>query len=297
MFNGIFFMSRAREVLEKVRQTEDGIDEEIQGIIQTCKEDDDLKKTIAEGDGSSNIWIRILTTQHVRRALLVGCVLQAINQLCGINTIMYYSATIIKMSGVEDESLAIWLTAVTSGVLTISTCSSTFLVERAGRRKLFMGSLTGVCGALLLIAIAFQLSDYHSTPIYKPSHENYSSAIDLCLSYDRCVPCTNDGRCGLCRHYHNGSEISICVPVDPRNHENALGDTCAVEWLNNQTSSFILSEASDSRFYYDVCPATTQTQPYSILVIIAICIYLTFFGAGKKLFSFMGENIWNLHPL
>jgi hypothetical protein len=43
--------------------------------------------------------MRVLRTPSTRKALLIGSSLQLIQQLCGINTIMYYSATIIQMSG------------------------------------------------------------------------------------------------------------------------------------------------------------------------------------------------------
>ena len=44
----------------------------------------------------------------LRKAVILGCTLQLIQQLAGINTIMYYSATIIEMAGIEDKSKAIW---------------------------------------------------------------------------------------------------------------------------------------------------------------------------------------------
>ena len=37
-----------------------------------------------------SLW-KALTHPHIRKLLLVGCMLQAFQQFCGINTVMYYS--------------------------------------------------------------------------------------------------------------------------------------------------------------------------------------------------------------
>lgn len=55
----------------------------------------------------------------------------------------YYSATIIKMSGVNDQQMAIWLAAMTAGINFLFTLVGVWLVERIGRKKLIMASLTG----------------------------------------------------------------------------------------------------------------------------------------------------------
>jgi SP family myo-inositol transporter-like MFS transporter 13 len=47
------------------------------------------------------------------------------------------------MSGIRDESLAIWLTAVTVFVSSLFTMTGVYLVERIGRRKLILGSMAG----------------------------------------------------------------------------------------------------------------------------------------------------------
>jgi len=47
------------------------------------------------------------------------------------------------MSGIRDESLAIWLTAVTAFVSSLFTMAGVYLVERIGRRKLILGSMAG----------------------------------------------------------------------------------------------------------------------------------------------------------
>ena len=70
-------------------------------------------------------------------------VMQAIQQLSGINTVMYYAGTIVVMAGFTDVSLAIWITAVIGFVGFASTFVGLFLVERAGRRCLTLGSLLG----------------------------------------------------------------------------------------------------------------------------------------------------------
>jgi len=49
------------------------------------------------------------------------------------------------MSGVEDDRLAIWLAALTAFINFVFTLVGVWLVERMGRRKLTLGSLTGEC--------------------------------------------------------------------------------------------------------------------------------------------------------
>lgn len=103
----------------------------------------------------------------------------------------YYSATILQMSGVRDDRLAIWLAGLTTLTNFLFTLLGVWLVERVGRRKLTLGSITGetqraagssaaptnrtnwsschfstgTCLSLSLLAVGFLMTAQHSPPV------------------------------------------------------------------------------------------------------------------------------------
>uniref|UniRef100_A0A672QF62 Proton myo-inositol cotransporter n=1 Tax=Sinocyclocheilus grahami TaxID=75366 RepID=A0A672QF62_SINGR len=125
----------ARLVLSRIRGGVN-VDEEYESIRSSIEEE-----KIDAGEGPV-LW-RILTFAPARRALIVGCGLQMFQQLSGINTVMYYSATILQMSGVQDDQMAIWLASATAFTNFLFTLVGVWLVERVGRRKLSLASILG----------------------------------------------------------------------------------------------------------------------------------------------------------
>jgi SP family myo-inositol transporter-like MFS transporter 13 len=101
---------------------------------------------------------QVLRTATARRALILGCLLQFYQQLAGINTVMYYSAKIISMAGVSDDTTAIWLSAAVASVNFLCTFIGLYFVERVGRRKLLLASLIGATASLAILAVGFQVS-------------------------------------------------------------------------------------------------------------------------------------------
>lgn len=55
----------------------------------------------------------------------------------------YYSATILQMSGVRDDKMAIWLSSLTAFTNFLFTLLGVWMVEKVGRRKLTLGSIVG----------------------------------------------------------------------------------------------------------------------------------------------------------
>lgn len=143
-------------------------------------------------------------------------------QCAGINTVMYYSAMIIQMSGVKDKSQAVWLASATAATNFLFTFVGFYLVERIGRRLLTLGSLAGVIASLVLLAVGFQLAAVNSPPISDPQGLNltYDS---YCMSYGKCMDCINDPICGFC---YTGEEEQLkgtCAKANKHDHVESLG--------------------------------------------------------------------------
>jgi SP family myo-inositol transporter-like MFS transporter 13 len=126
---------KARAVLQQIHGPEFNVEQEMSDIENSVS-------SSSQHEGRCVI-VKMLKVGHVRRALIVGCLLQLFQQITGINTVMYYSATIIEMSGVGNVSTAIWLAALTSAVNFLFSFVGLFLVDQIGRRPLTLGSLTG----------------------------------------------------------------------------------------------------------------------------------------------------------
>ncbi|KAI9065208.1 general substrate transporter [Trametes sanguinea] len=94
----------------------------------------------------------ILTDPINRRALIVGCGMQAFQQLCGFNTLMYYSATLFKEIGF-DQPTAVGL--IVSGTNFIFTLIALKYIDIIGRRKIMIWSAPGMIIGLVLASVAF----------------------------------------------------------------------------------------------------------------------------------------------
>ncbi|KAI0634311.1 general substrate transporter [Trametes polyzona] len=94
----------------------------------------------------------ILTDPINRRALIVGCGMQAFQQLCGFNTLMYYSATLFKEIGF-DQPTAVGL--IVSGTNFVFTLIALKYIDNIGRRKIMIWSAPGMIVGLTLASVAF----------------------------------------------------------------------------------------------------------------------------------------------
>ncbi|MCJ1243400.1 hypothetical protein MMC30_000597 [Trapelia coarctata] len=99
-------------------------------------------------------WAELLGTDSNQRALTIACLLQGLQQLCGFNSLMYFSATIFSLVGFDSPTLASLSVAVTNCVFTVVAI---LLIDRIGRRRILLFSIPIMVLGLLCAAISFSM--------------------------------------------------------------------------------------------------------------------------------------------
>ncbi|CAL9168822.1 inositol transporter 1-like [Musa acuminata AAA Group] len=102
-------------------------------------------------------YLDVFKSKEMRLAFLAGAGLQAFQQFTGINTVMYYSPTIVQMAGFTSNQLALLLSLIVAAMNAAGTIVGIFLIDRCGRRRLTLSSLSGVIISLLILSGAFFL--------------------------------------------------------------------------------------------------------------------------------------------
>eukprot|EP00731_Ephydatia_muelleri_P012140 Em0006g1034a len=266
---------KARRVLRQIRGHSE-VEEELKMIT------DDYQEHLKSHIGCIQQVKKFFTSYPIMMALLVGCSLQMFQQLCGINTILYYTASIIEMAGYEDND-AIWLSVIPGFSNFFFTLVGLVLVDRLGRRKLWFISNAGLVLGLTMLIAAFLLKDSHglkATPL----------SIDSTCGYKSCWSCTADSSCGFCADYDphtqqylhgtcsnglvNGSyfnNISIC--------------DLHTEYVNNSGNLSYTPTTLERKWFFSSCPDSL----FGPLAIISLFVYLAFFAPG------VGPLAWTIN--
>ncbi|KAI1568367.1 myo-inositol transporter 1 [Pyrenophora tritici-repentis] len=86
------------------------------------------------------------------RSATTACGIMLFQQMCGFNTLMYFSSTLFDIVGFSDP---IAVGTVVAGVNWIFTVLSIFLIDRIGRRRLLLWTMWGMPVCLVLAAVVF----------------------------------------------------------------------------------------------------------------------------------------------
>ncbi|KAK8467270.1 hypothetical protein PHAVU_007G003700 [Phaseolus vulgaris] len=145
----LFMKNREEEAISVLAKIYDFARLEDEVILLTTNSERDQQRR-------DNIRYRnVFKSKEIRLAFLAGAGLQAFQQFTGINTVMYYSPTIVQMAGFRSNELALLLSLVVAGMNAAGTVLGIYLIDHAGRRKLALFSLGGVIASLIILAFSF----------------------------------------------------------------------------------------------------------------------------------------------
>ncbi len=113
---------------------------------------DEMK--VAASPQKDSSW-RHLFKPDVRFALIVGVTLSILQQITGINGVIYFAPKIFATAGYDLATTATLATVGIGAINVIATSIAVKLLDRAGRRPLLLVGCAGMAVALLVLVFAF----------------------------------------------------------------------------------------------------------------------------------------------
>ncbi|KAK3344436.1 general substrate transporter [Lasiosphaeria hispida] len=152
--------AQAREVVERVSGRRTGSARRAEATLKSIeievREEEQARRLRSRrANGRArwlDPWFELLGVRRNRRALAIACLLQGLQQLCGFNSLMYFSATIFTMLGFLIPTLTSLVVAITNFAFTLVAL---FLIDRVGRRRIMLWSIPFMVAGLLLAAYGF----------------------------------------------------------------------------------------------------------------------------------------------
>jgi MFS transporter, SP family, solute carrier family 2 (myo-inositol transporter), member 13 len=179
------------------------VEQEIDAMRQSVEVEVRLEGSIGE-QGMVGKLRKAVGSKVVRRGLAAGVIAQVAQQLVGINTVMYYSPTIVQLAGFASNNTAMALSLITSGLNAVGSIVSMFFVDRAGRRRLMLISLVGVVVWLAVLGGTFLGAAHHAPGV--DDLETRRFANQACPEFGtnvqwNCLNCLQAApTCGFCAH-------------------------------------------------------------------------------------------------
>ncbi|KAK6139046.1 hypothetical protein DH2020_027213 [Rehmannia glutinosa] len=207
-------VKEARAILEKIYPANE-VEEEmkaLQSSIEAEKADD---KSLGNDLYSKlkNIW----GNDVVRRGLYAGITVQVAQQFVGINTVMYYSPTIVQLAGFASNKTALALSLITSGLNAVGSIVSMAFVDRFGRRRLMIISMFGIIICLVALSVLFHEASDHAPPV-RSFESLHFGRNNTCSSFLQASEPTN-WNCMSC--LKASSDCAFCANGDSKYHPGA----------------------------------------------------------------------------
>ena len=136
------FTEQARAGLGRLRGPGWDVDRELTEMVRTAKE-----------EAGQRVGYSALLEPSIRPALIVGVGLFFLQQLSGINAVIYYAPEIFNHAGFDSANTQMLATVGIGTVNVLTTIVAMFLIDRVGRRPLLVIGFLGTAFTMLVIAL------------------------------------------------------------------------------------------------------------------------------------------------
>lgn len=143
--------------------------DEAKAVLNSYMSEQDAAKEMAEiekgvaltqGQSLSNVEaFKLLFSKRIRIAALLGLTIAVVQQITGINAIMFYAPTVFEQVGLGTDG-AFFQAIIVGLVSVVFTLVAVFLIDKLGRRPLVIWGLGTAAVSLLLCYIGFSQATY-----------------------------------------------------------------------------------------------------------------------------------------
>ncbi|KAJ6779098.1 INOSITOL TRANSPORTER 4-LIKE [Salix koriyanagi] len=266
-------VDEARAILEKIYPAH-----EVEDELNALKLSVDAEKADEAiiGEGMIAKVKGALKNRVVRRGLYAGITVQVAQQFVGINTVMYYAPTIVQFAGFASNSVALALSLITSGLNAVGSIVSMCFVDRYGRRRLMLVSMTGIIFFLVILSVVFMEASSHAPKIGGVESAHFGSN-STCSAY-LTAPDAPRWSCMTCLK----ADCAFCANAASEFHPGACLDS----------SKVVRGEcrAENRVFFQQGCPSK-----FGFLAVVLLGLYIISYSPG------MGTVPWivnsEIYPL
>jgi SP family galactose:H+ symporter-like MFS transporter len=169
MFVGVLFLpesprwlclkglpTHAAEVFRRMHLDDAEIAAEIQAIEDSLK----IKQ---------NGWLMLVENPNFRRAIALGIGLQIIQQLTGINVLMYYAPRILQIAGFSTVIEQMWGTVIVGITNVLATFIAIAFVDKLGRRPIMYAGFVTMGAAMITVGCLFNVGVEHDPSLGYPA--------------------------------------------------------------------------------------------------------------------------------
>ncbi len=133
-------------------------DSEALAVLNRIRSKEEAKIELAEikasfsKEDTKQAGFKDLGTPWIRRIMFIGVGIAVVQQITGVNSIMYYGTEILKDAGFTTKAALVGNIA-NGAISVLATFLGIWLLGKIGRRPMLMAGLAGTTASLLLIAI------------------------------------------------------------------------------------------------------------------------------------------------